>query len=167
MSGIAKSMETFILNIFQLKFRFSLSLIIHQNEKKYEVNTFHYFANESNLNCFSRNLVPLRSVPVYPDKACEAHLVDESTHPGAGGQQQQSVREEDEVTLAQLLRRNREWEVISSKFISSVAWSRAIRLLFTEGHISFRVALRGPHILKMTLSGCIILVYSHHINRKI
>lgn len=39
---------------------------------------------------------------------CEADLVDESTHPGAGRQQQQSVREEDEVALAELLRNNSE-----------------------------------------------------------
>lgn len=38
----------------------------------------------------------------------QAHLVDESTHPGAGRQQQQSVREEDEVALDELLRNNSE-----------------------------------------------------------
>lgn len=38
----------------------------------------------------------------------QAHLVDESTHPGAGRQQQQSVREEDEVALDELLGNNGE-----------------------------------------------------------
>lgn len=41
-----------------------------------------------------------------------AHLIDESTHPGAGRQQEQSVREEDEVALSELLRNNRKQEVI-------------------------------------------------------
>lgn len=35
-----------------------------------------------------------------------AHLIDEPTHPGAGRQQEQSVREEDEVALGELLRNN-------------------------------------------------------------
>lgn len=57
-----------------------------------------------------KRLVPIRGVRVCPYTMwwCEAHLVDESTHPGAGGQQQQSVREEDEVALAELLTNNSE-----------------------------------------------------------
>lgn len=64
-------------------------------------------------------LIFLRCTCVHLHDVSVAHLIDESTHPGAGRQQEQSVREEDEVALGELLRNNRKSEVILLYVISS------------------------------------------------